>query len=176
MLIAVIKLPVAEAQFIIDIMYSRSQTTISLITDLAGDAHKEYDAYVKYPTSFEMEDYPRPQEWELRGIGTYATISITNMDEQIVASFSLDDADLGEWTLYNVKDSFVRLPSFRSSSMSTTIRGVVLGKWMPFGNTSVDGTIVEGFKIRIREVDEEGKRDGVGEGVGPKAPMKAGET
>lgn len=151
-IITISLLPVAEAEYIVDIMFPRSKIDLSLKINSAGHAKKDYDAFIMYPSSFEMDDVPRPSEWVRRGIGTFAEITITNVgDDQFLASFFLEDVDMGEWTPYSVKKSLVRLPSFRSLNMSTTNLSMLSGKWISLGDACVDGVTIEGFQIRVRE-------------------------
>lgn len=151
-LITISLLSVAEAEYIVDIMFPRARIDLSLNINAAGHAKKDYDAFIMYPSSFEMDDVPRPSEWVRRGIGTFAEITITNVgDDQFLATFFLEDAEMGEWTPSSVKKLPVRLPSFRSLNMSTTNLSMLLGKWISLGDACVDGVAVEGFQIRVRE-------------------------
>ena len=144
--------PRAESAYIADVIFP-SGVELSLNVDAEGHAKKDYDAFISFPSTFETanSDLPRPTEWDKRGIGTFAEFTITQQVNQLVATLSLEDAELGEWTENKVKDATIRLPSFRSVNVSSTNLSFVPGQWIHLGGYSQDGSTVDGIKIRIRK-------------------------
>ena len=137
-------------EYIVDIVYPRSNTTLSLTIDESGRAHKDYDAYILYPTAFIVDEIIRPAEWEKRGLGTFADISITHTGAHMVASLTLDDAEL-DWTDYRSRDMTTRVPAFRVMHITSTNLHMFLERWISFGGHREDGEEVEGMQIRIRK-------------------------
>ncbi len=121
----------AITNYIFDVELPDTGETYSLRLDSSGHAKREYDAFVKYATEFEVDDTARATKWGERGIGTFIEVTATPDDRDIEIAVSFEKAEFLGLNTYDVKGHKVKQPIFDSKNTTTQIR-VWPGQWVSF--------------------------------------------
>ena len=159
-----------EPRYVVDVVYPKSEITLTLPLDDNGYAKRDYDGFLSFPSSFEADPSLIPTEWDKRGLGIFAEISVTNSGNAFTVAASLEEAALMDWNTTNIYGHIIRLPIFSSINLDTTIT-VNPDQWIDFGGNAESNEIA-GMKLRLRKsIPNHGL-----ESTGAPPPAKAPET
>jgi len=134
---------------VVDIVYPISGITLSLELDENGYAKRDYDGFLSFPSSYDLETSLIATEWEKRGLGIFAEISATNSGTDYSLSATLEEASLSDWNTTNLYGYVIRSPVFSSHNIKTTVV-VFPDQWIDFPRVINSNDIV-GMRVRLRK-------------------------
>jgi len=138
-----------EPRYVVDVVYPKSGISLTLPLDDNGYVKRDYDGFLSYPSSFETDPSLTPTEWDKRGLGLFAEISVTSSNNDFTVAAIIEEVDLMGWNTTNIYGQTIRLPVVSSVNLDTTIT-IYLDQWIDF-NGNVESNELAGMKLRLRK-------------------------
>lgn len=159
----------AMTNYVVDVEFTHTDESITLRLDADGHAKRDYDAFVKYPSEYEVtDDAVRPAKWEERGIGTFIEVTVALSDKDISLSIRLDAAEFLGLNEYEAKGIKTKSPVFRSIATTIDDMRVWAGQWVMIGGIPYEDNPAI-IRVRVRE-------EAPNHGIEPAGDTRAGDN